>query len=168
MSQKYVEKVIREGSTQLGYEGGMPPFMLSEPAEIETVAAYIANGFKDEAGSTAGRDLFTNACSSCHGAGLPAGVKGYKSYGDKPESDTAGIEGYSTPCVGEDCIGHGVSLVGPSLRDYNSCLVANLLKSGMKKGDIGVMPAFGEMLSMPQIKALSAYVEHGTDKEIEE
>jgi len=168
ISKKYVEKVIREGSTQLGYEGGMPPFMLSDDAEIATVAEYIANGFKDEAGSTAGKDIFTNACASCHGGALDAGVKGYKSYGVKPESDTIGVEGYSTACEGEECIGHGVSLVGPSLKDYNSCLVANLLKSGMKKGDIGVMPAFGEMLSMPQIKALSAYVEHGTDKEIEE
>jgi len=168
LSKKYVEKVIREGSNQLGYDGGMPPFMLSDDAEIATVSAYIANGFKDEAGSTAGQELFSNACSSCHGAALTAGVKGYKSYGVKPESDTTGVEGYSTACEGEDCIGHGVSMVGPSLRDYNSCLVANLLKSGMKKGEIGVMPAFGEMLSMPQIKALSAYVAHGTDKEIEE
>jgi len=168
MSKTYVEKVIREGSTQLGYDGGMPPFMLSDDAEIATVSEYIANGFKDETGSTAGKDLFANACASCHGAALAEGVKGYKSYGVKPESDTTGVEGYSTACEGEDCIGHGVSLVAPSLRDYNSCLVANLLKDGMKKGEIGVMPRFSEMLSMPQIKALSAYVAHGTDKEIEE
>lgn len=168
ISKKYVEKVIREGSNQLGYDGGMPAFMLSDDAEIAAVSEYIANGFKDEAGSTAGRDIFTNACSSCHGAALTAGVKGYKSYGVKPESDTTGVEGYSTACEGEDCIGHGVSLVGPSLKDYNSCLVANLLKDGMKKGEIGIMPAFNEMLSMPQIKALSAFVAHGTDKEIEE
>ena len=168
MSTTYVEKVIREGSTQLGYDGGMPPFMLSDDAEITAVSKYIANGFKDEAGSTAGKELFASACASCHGAALPEGVKGYKSYGDKPESDATGVEGYSTACVGEDCIGHGVSLVAPSLRDYNSCLVANLLSKGMKKGDIGVMPRFDEMLSMPQIKALSAYVAHGTDKEIEE
>ena len=167
-SKTYVEKVIREGSNQLGYDGGMPGFMLSDDAEIATVSEYIANGFKDKAGSTAGKDLFSNACASCHGGALTAGVKGYKSYGVKPESDTTGVEGYSTACEGEDCIGHGVSLVGPSLRDYNSCLVANLLKSGMKKGEIGVMPAYGEMLSMPQIKALSAYVAHGTDKELEE
>ena len=168
MSKKYVEKVIREGSTQLGYDGGMPPFMLSDDAEIATVSQYIANGFKDEAGSTAGKDIFSNACASCHGGALAAGAKGYKSYGVKPESDVTGVEGYSTACEGEDCIGHGVSLVGPSLRDYNSCLVANLLKNGSKKGEIGVMPNFGDMLSMPQIKALSAFVAHGTDKEIEE
>ena len=167
-SKKYVEKVIREGSNQLGYDGGMPPFMLSDDAEIATVSEYIASGFKEEAGSTAGKDLFVAACAGCHGGPIDEGAKGYKSYGVKPDSDTTGVEGYSTACEGEDCIGHGVSLVGPSLRDYNSCLVANLLKSGMKKGDIGVMPAYGEMLSMPQIKALSAYVAHGTDKEIEE
>ena len=167
-TKTYVEKVIREGSNQLGYDGGMPPFMLSDDAEIATVSEYIANGFNEEADTTAGKDIFVAACAGCHGGPLDAGVKGYKSYGVKPESDATGVEGYSTACEGEDCIGHGVSLVGPSLKDYNSCLVANLLKSGMKKGDIGVMPAFNQMLSMPQIKALSAYVAHGTDKEIEE
>jgi len=168
ISKSYVEKVIREGSNQLGYDSPMYPGMLSDDAQIDIVSTYIANGFKDAAGSTEGRDVFTASCASCHGGPLVAGVKGYKSYGVKPESDTTGVEGYSTACEGEDCIGHGVSLVAPSLRDYNSCLVANLLKGGMKKGEIGVMPAFGEMLSMPQIKALSAYVAHGTDKEIEE
>ena len=168
MSKNYVEKMIREGSTQLGYDGGMPPFMLSDDAEIATVSTYIAKGFKDEAGSTAGRDIFTAACASCHGAALEEGVKGYKSYGVKPESDLTGVEGYSTACVGEDCIGQGSSGVAPSLKGYNSCLVNNLLRNGMKKGEIGIMPAFGEMLSLPQIEALSAYVAHGTDKEIEE
>jgi len=177
ISKNYVKKVILEGSNQLGYDGGMPDrnglFNMStgnliSDEDIAVVSEYIANGFKDAEGSTAGRDIFAGTCTTCHGAGLPDGVKGYKSYGVKPESDTTGVEGYSTACVGEDCIGHGVSLVGPSLRDYNSCLVANLLKNGKKKGDIGVMPAFGEMLSMPQIKALAAFVAHGTDKEIEE
>ncbi|PHR58407.1 MAG: cytochrome C oxidase subunit III [Arcobacter sp.] len=167
-SKKYVEKVIREGSSQLGYETPMYPGMLSDDAQIDIVATYISKGFKDEAGSIQGKEIFTAACASCHGAALATGAKGYKSYGVKPESDTTGAEGYSTACEGEECIGHGVSLVAPSLKDYNSCLVANLLKSGMKKGEIGVMPNFGEMLSMPQIKALSAYVAHGTDTEIEE
>ncbi len=168
MSKSYVEKVIREGSTQLGYDGGMPPFMLSDDADITTVSTYIAKGFKDEAGSTAGRDIFASACASCHGSALEAGVKGYKSYGNKPDADTTGVEGYSTACVGEDCLGQGQSGVAPSLRSYNSCLVHNLLAKGMKKGEIGVMPAFGQMLTMPQIEAVSAYVAHGTDKEIEE
>ncbi|HIC42976.1 MAG TPA: c-type cytochrome [Sulfurimonas sp.] len=168
MSKKYVEKVIREGSAQLGYDSPMYPGMLFDDAQIDVVATYISKGFKDEEGSTEGKDIFAASCASCHGAALPKGAKGYKSYGVKPESDTTGAEGYASACEGEDCIGHGVSLVAPSLKDYNSCLVANLLKSGMKKGEIGVMPAFGDMLSMPQIKALSAYVAHGTDKEIEE
>ena len=168
MSKNYVEKVIREGSTQLGYDGGMPPFMLSDDAQIATVSEYIAKGFKDEAGSTAGRDIFAAACSSCHGAALEAGVKGYKSYGVKPESDVTGVEGYSSACVGEDCIGQGSAGVAPSLKGYNSCLVNNLLRHGMKKGEIGTMPAFGSMLTLPQIEAVSAYVAHGTDTEIEE
>jgi len=168
MSKNYIEKVIREGSNQLGYDGGMPPFMLSDDAEIATVSTYISKGFKDEAGSTAGRDIFVTACSSCHGAPLEKGVKGYKSWGVKPDSDPTGVEGYSTACVGEDCIGRGASGVAPSLKGYNSCLVNNLLRKGKKKGEIGTMPAFGEMLSLPQIEAVSAYVAHGTDKEIEE
>jgi len=168
ISKTYVEKVIREGSMQLGYDVGMPPFLLQDDAEIATVSAYVANGFKDEKGSTAGKDLFATACASCHGSALPEGVKGYKSWGNKPESDTTGVEGYSNPCEGEDCIGRGQSGVAPSLKGYNSCLVNNLLRNGMKKGEIGVMPAFGEMLTIPQIEAVSAYVAHGTDKEIEE
>lgn len=168
LSKAYVEKVIREGSTQLGYAGGMPPFMLSDDADIETVSAYVNSGFKDAEGSTAGRDLFAAACSSCHGAALAEGVKGYKSYGNKPESDVEGVEGYSESCVGEDCIGRGVSGVAPSLKGYNSCLVENLLKNGMKKGEIGVMPAFKEMLTASQIEALGAFVQHGTNIEIEE
>ena len=168
MSKTYVEKVIREGSTQLGYDGGMPPFMLSDDAEISTVSTYISKGFKDEEGSTAGKDLFASACASCHGGALEAGIKGYKSYGDKPESDLTGVEGYSSNCEGEDCLGQGSAGVAPSLKGYNSCLVNNLLRHGMKKGEIGTMPAFGDMLSLPQIEALSAYVAHGTDKEIEE
>ena len=168
MSKTYVEKVIREGSTQLGYDGGMPPFLLQDDAEIAAVSAYIAKGFKDEDGSTAGKDLFTAACASCHGGALADGIKGYKSWGVKPDEDTTGVEGYSNPCVGEDCIGRGQSGVAPSLKGYNSCLVNNLLRNGMKKGEIGVMPAFGEMLTIPQIEAVSAYVAHGTDKEIEE
>lgn len=168
MSKTYVEKIIREGSTQIGYDGGMPPLMLSDDAEIATVSEYISNGFKDEDGSTAGKDLFASACSSCHGAALPKGIQGYKSYGDKPDSDTTGVEGYSDNCLGEDCLGQGSAGVAPSLKGYNSCLVNNLLRHGMKKGEIGTMPAYGDMLSLPQIEALSAYVAHGTDKEIEE
>ncbi len=168
MSKTYVEKVIREGSNQLGYAGGMPPFLLQDDAEIATVSTYIANGFKDEEGSTAGQDIFTAACASCHGGALAEGVKGYKSWGVKPDEDTTGVEGYSDACVGADCIGQGQSGVAPSLKGYNSCLVNNLLRNGMKKGEIGVMPAFGEMLTIPQIEAVSAYVAHGTDKEIEE
>lgn len=166
MSKTYVEKIIREGSTQLGYAGGMPPFLLQDDAEIAAVSAYVANGFKEE--GTVGKDLFVASCASCHGAPLAEGIKGYKSWGVKPEEDTTGVEGYSNPCVGEDCIGRGQSGVAPSLKGYNSCLVNNLLRHGMKKGEIGVMPAFGEMLTIPQIEAVSAYVAHGTDKEIEE
>ncbi len=177
LSKNYVGKVIREGSNQLGYAGGMidryalfnaNSGALISDEEIEIVSTYISKGFKDEEGSTAGRDIFAGTCSSCHGAPLAEGVKGYKSYGDKPESDTTGVEGYSSNCVGEDCIGQGNSGVAPSLKGYNSCLVNNLLRSGMKKGEIGTMPAFAEMLTIPQIEALSAYVAHGTDKEIEE
>ena len=177
MSKTYVEKVVREGSTQLGYEGGMPNrdglfnmntgAMITD-AEIKTVASYISNGFKDESGSSAGKDIFAGACSSCHGAPLAEGTKGYKSWGDKPEEDTTGVEGYSENCEGEDCIGRGVSMVAPSLKGYNSCLVANLLKNGSKKGEIGAMPAYKEILTHAQIEALSVFVQHGTDKEIEE
>jgi len=168
MSKTYVEKVIREGSTQLGYDGGMPPMMLQDDADISAVSAYIASGFKEAEGSTTGKDLFVSACASCHGGPLEEGIKGYKSWGVKPDADTTGVEGYSFACEGEDCIGQGQSGVAPSLKGYNSCLVDNLLRKGMKKGEIGVMPAFGQMLTIPQIEAVSAYVAHGTDKEIEE
>ena len=177
MSKTYVEKVIHEGSTQLGYEGGMPNrdglfnintnAMITD-AEIKTVARYISNGFKDEDSSTAGKEIFAGACSSCHGAALAEGTKGYKSWGDKPDEDTTGVEGYSENCEGEDCIGRGVTMVAPSLKGYNSCLVSNLLKNGAKKGEIGTMPAYKEILTHAQIEALSVFVQHGTDIEIEE
>ncbi|HIN40452.1 MAG TPA: c-type cytochrome, partial [Flavobacteriales bacterium] len=86
MSKKYVEKVIREGSAQLGYDSPMYPGMLFDDAQIDVVATYISKGFKDEEGSTEGKDIFAASCASCHGAALPKGAKGYKSYGVKPES----------------------------------------------------------------------------------
>jgi len=61
MSKTYVEKVIREGSTQLGYDGGMPPMMLQDDADISAVAEYISNGFKEAEGSTTGKDLFISS-----------------------------------------------------------------------------------------------------------
>jgi len=185
LSKTYVSKVINEGSTQLGYDGGMPNryglFNMNSgdiisDAEIDVVSEYIAKGFKDAEGSTAGKDVFAGACASCHGAALGEGINGYKSWGNAELSedengviaDPTGVEGYSNPCKGEDCMGRGASGVAPSLKGYNSCLVNNLLSKGSKKGEIGLMPAFGEMLTPSQIEAVSAFVAHGTDKEIEE
>lgn len=129
-SKAYVEKVIREGSNQLGYAGGMMPMSamgITDDADIAALAAYVAGGLKgDQPESFA-------TCAGCHGA-----------------------------------MGEGMDFVAPSLVAYNADFVKTLLSAGGKKGEIGVMPKFGEMLTEPQIEALAAYVAHGTDTEIEE
>ena len=61
LSKKYVEKVIREGSNQLGYAGGMPPMMLQDDADIDAVATYIEGGMKGE------QPAQYAVCGSCHG-----------------------------------------------------------------------------------------------------
>lgn len=61
LTKKYVDGVIRNGSNQLGYGGGMPPMMLQDDADIETVATYIAGGMKGE------QPAQYAVCGSCHG-----------------------------------------------------------------------------------------------------
>jgi len=61
LSETYVSKVIREGSTQLGYAGGMPPMMLQDEADIKAVSKYIAGGLKGE------QPAQFAVCASCHG-----------------------------------------------------------------------------------------------------
>jgi len=61
LSKKYVENVIRNGSTQLGYGGGMPPMMLQDDADIDAVATYI------EGGMTGEQPAQYAVCGSCHG-----------------------------------------------------------------------------------------------------
>jgi len=80
LEKKVVEYVIKNGSNNhlLGMEMPMPDrnglFNANtgapiSDAEIETVAAYVANGF-----TGAGADIFAGTCAACHGAdgkGLP-------------------------------------------------------------------------------------------------
>jgi len=81
IEKKVVEYVIKNGSNNhlLGMEMPMPDrnglFNANtgapiSDAEIETVAAYVANGF-----TGAGADIFQGTCAACHGAdgkGLPS------------------------------------------------------------------------------------------------
>lgn len=60
-SEKYVQKIIREGSNQLGYAGGMPPMMLQDDADIDAVSKYIAGGLTGE------QPAMYAVCGSCHG-----------------------------------------------------------------------------------------------------
>lgn len=61
LPKTYIEKVIREGSNQLGYAGGMPPMMLQDDADIDAVSTYIAGGMKGE------QPAMYAVCGSCHG-----------------------------------------------------------------------------------------------------
>ena len=81
IEKKSVEYVIKHGSNNklLGMEMPMPDRnglfnantgALITDAEIDTVAAYVANGFKG-----AGADIFAGTCAGCHGPdgrGLPS------------------------------------------------------------------------------------------------
>ena len=128
--EAYVMKVMVEGSTQLGYPGGMMQMELmglTDEAQLKATAAYVAGGLKGDA-----PEAFTNVCSGCHGMN-----------------------------------GEGMAEVAPSLTAYNEDLVTKILSAGGKKAQIGVMPQFKEMLTTEQIDALSKFVAHGPDKEVE-
>jgi cytochrome c oxidase cbb3-type subunit 3 len=55
--------------------------------------------------------------------------------------------------------GEGMDYVAPSLKAFTVNFVETLLSSGMKKGEIGTMPAFKGRLTATQIKAVATYVE---------
>jgi len=74
IEEKSVKYVIKHGSNNklLGFEMPMPDRnglfnantgALITDAEIDTVAKYVANGFKGE-----GADIFAGTCAGCHGA----------------------------------------------------------------------------------------------------
>ena len=64
MSKASVEHVINNGANNLktAYPGGMPPMMLTEPADIDAVSSYVAGGFKGE------QPAMYAVCAGCHGA----------------------------------------------------------------------------------------------------
>ena len=63
ISKEQVVYVIKNGANNFKsvYPDGMPPMMLTEDADINAVADYIAGGFKGE------QPASFAACSSCHG-----------------------------------------------------------------------------------------------------
>ncbi|XPV82174.1 MAG: c-type cytochrome [Halarcobacter sp.] len=63
IAKDQVEYVIKNGSNNLKtvYPGGMPPMMLTEQADIDAVATYVAGGFKGEQPAAFG------VCAGCHG-----------------------------------------------------------------------------------------------------
>ena len=63
ISKEQVVHVIKNGSNGLAtaYPAGMPPMMLTEDADIEAVAAYVAGGFKGE------QPAMYAVCAGCHG-----------------------------------------------------------------------------------------------------
>ncbi len=89
IEKKSVEYVIKHGSNNklLGVEMPMPDRnglfnantgALITDAEIDTVAAYVANGFKG-----AGADIFAGTCAGCHGPdgkGIPSVAPNIREY----------------------------------------------------------------------------------------
>ena len=60
MSAEYVTKVINEGSTQLGYAGGMPGGMAAGD-DVAVIANYIAGGMQGD------QPAAYATCGGCHG-----------------------------------------------------------------------------------------------------
>jgi cytochrome c oxidase cbb3-type subunit III len=63
ISKEQVVHVIKNGSNSLttAYPAGMPPMMLTEDADIDAVATYVAGGFKGE------QPAMFAVCAGCHG-----------------------------------------------------------------------------------------------------
>lgn len=63
ISKEQVVHVIKNGSNSLvsTYPAGMPPMMLTEDADIDAVATYVAGGFKGE------QPAMFAVCAGCHG-----------------------------------------------------------------------------------------------------
>ncbi len=63
MSKESVEYVIKNGANNFKaeYPAGMPPMMLSDPAEIDEVSSYVAGGFKGN------QPAAYSICAGCHG-----------------------------------------------------------------------------------------------------
>lgn len=64
VAKDQVEYVIKNGANNFteAYPAGMPPMMLTEPADIDAVSSYVANGFQGE------QPAAYAVCASCHGA----------------------------------------------------------------------------------------------------
>ncbi len=62
-----VKHVIANGANNLktDFPGGMPPMMLSDPAQVDAVAQYIAAGFPQ--GHKGAEFFATGGCNGCHG-----------------------------------------------------------------------------------------------------
>ena len=81
ISKEQVVHVIKNGANNLvtAYPGGMPAGLISEDAEINAVADYVAGGFKGKAPAA-----FAN-CSACHGEdgkGMEAVAPNIRAYDD--------------------------------------------------------------------------------------
>jgi cytochrome c oxidase cbb3-type subunit 3 len=81
ISKEQVVHVIKNGANNLTstYPAGMPPMMLTEDADINAVADYVAGGFKGT------QPASFAACSSCHGEdgkGMEAVAPNIRAYDD--------------------------------------------------------------------------------------
>lgn len=68
ISAESVKYVINNGGNYMktSFPGGMPPMLLQDPAQIDAVSNYVANGFK--ADDAAGKAAFAaGTCNTCHG-----------------------------------------------------------------------------------------------------
>ncbi len=81
ISKEQVVYVIKNGANNMktDYPAGMPPMMLTEEADINAVADYIAGGLKGE------QPASFAVCATCHGAdgkGMPFVAPNLKEYDD--------------------------------------------------------------------------------------
>ncbi|QKF60085.1 c-type cytochrome [Aliarcobacter lanthieri] len=81
MTKEQVVYTIKNGSNHLtqSFPAGMPPMMLTEDADIDVVATYVASGFKGE------QPAAYATCAACHGEngeGMPFVGPNIKDYDD--------------------------------------------------------------------------------------
>lgn len=64
---KSVKYVIANGANNMktDFPGGMPPMMLTDPAQIDAVADYIVSGFPE--GHKGAEAFMMGGCTACHG-----------------------------------------------------------------------------------------------------
>ena len=104
----------------------------------------------------------SNYFKKSYPAGMPPGLAQGKDADEVAAYVAGGFKGQAPAawatcagCHGQD--GKGMPNVAPNIREFDSSLIADVLKDG-KEGSIGKMPAFAGRFTPVQIKALETHI----------